>query len=77
VTHLKEDGTVIQTTMQSDSFENAVKEYILTLKPSVTSISKKKVFDDLKVRKDRTKKFPILINIFGQLKPGIKILKKS
>ena len=77
VTHLKEDGTVIQTTMQSDSFENAVKEYILTLKPSVTSISKKKVFDDLKVRKDRTKEFPILINIFGQLKPGIKILKKS
>ena len=63
--------------IQSDSFENAVKEYILTLKPSVTSISKKKVFDDLKVRKDRTKKFPILINIFGQLKPGIKILKKS
>ena len=77
VTRLKEDGTVDNVTIQSDSFEEAVKEYILALDPNITVISKKKIFDDLKVRKDRTSKFPILEQILGQLRPGIMLLKKS
>jgi hypothetical protein len=77
ITHLKEDGTIDNLTLQSDSFEEAVKEYISRLNPSTTYISRKKVFDDLKVKKDRTIKFPILQAIFGQLKPNIKLVQKS
>jgi hypothetical protein len=43
----------------------------------ITVISKKKVFDDLKVRKDRTSKFSILEQILSQLRPEIMLLKKS
>ncbi len=57
MTHLKEDGTVDNVTIQSDSFEEAAKEYISALDPNITKISKKKVFDDLK--------FPILEQILG------------
>jgi len=77
VTQLKEDGTVHNITIQSDSFEEAVKAYVLSLNPDVTSISKKKVFDDLKVRKDRIAKFPILRSILERLRPEIKLLQKS
>jgi hypothetical protein len=77
VTQLKEDGTVHNTTIKSDSFEEAVKEYVLSLNPDVTSISKKKVFDDLKGRKDRNITFPILQSIIEQLRPEIKLLQKK
>ena len=77
ITHLKEDGTVDNLTLQSNSFEEAVKEYILTLSPTTTCISKKKVFDDLKVKKDRTIKYPVLQAILNQLRPEIKLLQKS
>ncbi len=77
VTHLKEDGTVDNVTIQSDSFEEAVKEYISALDPNITEISKKKVFDDLKVKKNRTSKFPILEQILNELRPEIMLLKKS
>jgi hypothetical protein len=35
------------------------------------------VFDDLKVRKDRIGKFPILRSILERLRPEIKLLQKS
>jgi hypothetical protein len=69
VTQMKQDGTVEITTIQSESFEEAVKKYISKLDSSTTSISKKKVFDDLKVKKDRTNKLPILRQLLGQLRP--------
>ena len=59
------------------TFEEAVKEYISTLDPNTTVISKKKVFDDLKVRKNRTSMFPILEQILSELRPEIMLLKKS
>ena len=77
ITHLKKDGTVSNLIIQSDTFEEAVKEYILALKPNTTWISKKKVFDDLKVKKDRNIKFPILQTILSQLRPEIKLVQKS
>jgi hypothetical protein len=77
VTHLQADGTVDTVTIQSDSFEEAVKEYIRTLDPNTTIILKKKIFDDLKVRKNRTSMFPILEHILGQLRPEIVLLKKA
>jgi hypothetical protein len=80
VTRLKEDGTVDQVTIKSDStedFEKQVKEYILKLDSSITSISKKKVFDDLNTKKDRTKKYPILRSLLSQFRPEIKLLQKS
>lgn len=64
-------------TLHSDSFEDAVKEYILSLSPTTTCISKKKVFDDLKVKKDRTSKYPILQTIFSRIRPEIKLVQKS
>jgi hypothetical protein len=76
VTHLQADGTVDNVTMQSDSFEEAVKEYIRTLDPNTTIISKKKIFDDLKIRKNRTSMFPMLEYILGQLRPEIRIIKR-
>lgn len=77
ITHLKEDGTVDNLTLQSNSFEEAVKEYILSLSPGVTSISKKKVFDDLKIKCGRINKYPILQAIFNQLRPEIRLVQKS
>jgi hypothetical protein len=77
VTHLQADGTVDNVTIQSDSFEEAVKEYVKTLDPTTTVISKKKIFDDLKIRKNRTSMFPMLEYILGQLRPEIMLLKKS
>jgi hypothetical protein len=77
VTHLQADGTVDNVTIQSDSFEEAVKEYVKTLDPTTTVISKKKIFDDLKIRKNRTSMFPILEHILAQLRPEIMLLKKS
>lgn len=77
ITHLKEDGTVDNLTLQSNSFEEAVKEYILALSPTITCISKKKVFDDLKIKKDRINKYPILQAIFNQLRPEIRLVQKS
>jgi len=77
VTHLQADGTVDNVTIQSDSFEEAVKEYVKTLDPNTTIISKKKIFDDLKIRKNRTSMFPILEHILAQLRPEIMLLKKS
>ena len=73
VTHLKEDGTVDNVTIQSDSFE----EYVSTLNSKLTSISKKQVFDNLKVKKDRNIKFPILKAILNQLRPDIKLVLKN
>jgi len=62
MTQLKEDGTVDNVTIQSESkedFEDSLKRYILTLNPDMTYISRKKVFDDLKIKKDRKLKFPL------------------
>lgn len=77
ITHLKEDGTVDNLTLQSNSFEEAVKEYILALSPTITCISKKKVFDDLKIKCGRINKYPILQAIFNQLRPEIRLVQKS
>jgi LPS O-antigen subunit length determinant protein (WzzB/FepE family) len=75
MTQLKEDGTVDNVTIQSESkedFEDSLKRYILTLNPDMTYISRKKVFDDLKIKKDRKLKFPLL-----QQRPEIKLVQKS
>jgi gas vesicle protein len=76
VTRLKEDGTVDNVTIQSDSFEEAVKKYVKALDPNTTIISKKKVFDDLKVKKNRINKFPILQQLLNELRPEIKLKLK-
>jgi len=50
MTQLKEDGTVDNVTIQSESkedFEDSLKRYILTLNPDMTYISRKKVFDEV------------------------------
>jgi hypothetical protein len=40
-------------------------------------ITKKKIFDDLKVKKDRKEKFPLLRSILGQLRPEISLKLKE
>jgi hypothetical protein len=80
ITHLQADGTVQNTTIKSESkenFEEALKTYILTLSPETTSISKKKVFDDLKVKKDRLQKVSTLQALLNTLRPEIKLLRLS
>jgi hypothetical protein len=80
ITHLKEDGTVENVTTQSNSieeFEQSLKAYISSLNSDVTSISKKKVFDDLKVKDGRTQKLPLLKQLLGILRPEIRLLNKS
>jgi hypothetical protein len=80
ITHLQADGTVENTTIKSESkedFENSLKRYILSLDLELTSISKKKVFDDLQVKKDRLQKVSILQSLLNTLRPDIKLLKSS
>jgi hypothetical protein len=77
VTHLKEDGTVDNMTLKADSFEEAVKNYVMALKAETREISKKKIFDDLNVKKDRNGKFSVLQALLSQLRPEIKLLQKS
>ena len=80
ITTLKENGTVTNTTLQAKSekdFSAQLAKYILTLDSTTTQISKKKVFDDLKVKIGRNKKFPMLVQFFGQFRPDIKIIFKE
>ena len=78
LTTREEDGTQTTTTIQAtsqDTFKAKLEEYIRQLDSSTTtSISRKKVFDDLKITKDRTSKLPLLKQLFGQLKPNIKLV---
>jgi len=80
ITCLKEDGTVENMSIKSENkedFEESLKRYILTLDPETTSISKKKVFDDLKVKKDRLQKVSMLQTLLNALRPEIKLLRSS
>lgn len=77
VTHLKEDGTIDNVVIKADCFEDTVRNYVLALNPELASISKRKIFDDLNVTKDRTSKFFILETLFRQLRPDIKLLQKT
>lgn len=77
VTHLKEDGTIDNVVIKADCFEDTVRNYVLALNPELASISKRKIFDDLNVTKDRTSKFFILQTLFQQIRPDIKLLQKT
>jgi hypothetical protein len=76
VTELKRDGTVAHTVVQSGSFEEAVEAYVLALSPEVKTISKRKVFDDLNVKKDRLGKYPIVQSAVCRLRPDLKLVTK-
>jgi hypothetical protein len=76
VTELKRDGTVAHTVVQSGSFEEAVEAYVLALSPEVKTISKRKVFDDLNVKKDRLGKYPIVQSTVCRLRPDLKLVTK-
>ncbi|ADO00407.1 hypothetical protein WIV_gp064 [Wiseana iridescent virus] len=80
VTTLKEDGTTTNTTLQAktqEDFVDQLKEYISNLDNSTTQVSKKKIFDDLEIKKDRKDKFPILRALLAQLRPEIKLILKQ
>ena len=77
ITHLKEDGTVDQVNIQANSLEESIKRYILALEPDTTNITKKKVFDDLKIRRDRKKHTPILQQLLRELRPEIELFLKT
>lgn len=77
---MKEDGTTTNTTLQSktkEDFVNQLTEYITQLDEFTTQISKKKIFDDLKVKKDRKDKYPILRNLLSELRPEIVLKLKE
>ena len=80
ITTLKEDGTTSNTTLQAktqEDFANQLKEYISNLDETTTQITKKKVFDDLNIKKDRIGKFPLLRTILAQLRPEILLKLKE
>ncbi|CCV01702.1 hypothetical protein IIV22_025R [Invertebrate iridescent virus 22] len=80
ITTLKEDGTTTSTTLQSNSkedFINKLTDYIHQLDECTTQISKKKVFDDLKVKKDRKDKYPVLKSLLSQLRPDVVLKLKE
>ncbi|ADO00477.1 hypothetical protein WIV_gp133 [Wiseana iridescent virus] len=80
VTTLKEDGTTTNTTLQAktqEDFVDQLKEYITKLDDCTTQVSKKKIFDDLEIKKDRKDKFPILRALLAQLRPEIKLILKQ
>ena len=75
-TNLEEDGTVTNTAFQAGSqreFKELLKKYVERLDSTTTEITKKKVFDDLRVKKERNSKLPILKEVLGQLRPDIKL----
>jgi hypothetical protein len=76
VTELKRDGTVAHTVVQSGSFEEAVEAYVLALSPEIKTISKRKVFDDLNVKKGRLGKYPIVQSAVCRLRPDLKLVTK-
>jgi hypothetical protein len=68
------ENTTIQSENKED-FEESLKRYILSLDFETTSISKKKVFDDLQIKKNRTEKLPVLQKLLASLRPEIKLLR--
>lgn len=68
-------NVLLQAPTQQD-FTEKLKNYISRLDGTTTMITKKKVFDDLKVTKDRTSKFQILKEMFGQLRPEMIVKHK-
>jgi hypothetical protein len=80
ITTLREDGTATNTTLEAKSqqdFITQLKNYISKIDESTTEITKKKIFDDLKVKKDRKDKFPLLRSILGQMRPEISLKLKE
>jgi hypothetical protein len=69
-------NVLLQASTQQD-FTEQLKNYISKLDGTTTTITKKKVFDDLKVTKDRTSKFHILKEMFGQLRPEMIVKHKK
>lgn len=57
----------------NQDFITQLKAYISKIDESTTEITKKKIFDDLKVKKDRKDKFPLLRLILGQMRPEISL----
>jgi hypothetical protein len=80
ITTLREDGTATNTTLEAKSnqdFITQLKAYISKIDESTTEITKKKIFDDLKVKRDRKDKFPLLRSILGQMRPEISLKLKE
>ena len=80
ITSLKEDGTVTNTSLQANSlkeFDIQLKKYILKIDSTTKEITRKKVFDDLKIKIGRKEKYPILKDILRRVRPDIKLKLKE
>jgi len=80
ITTLREDGSTTNTTLQASSqedFAKLLRDYVSKLDSNTTEITKKKVFDDLRVKKDRKDKFPLLRAILKELRPDISLKQKE
>lgn len=77
ITTCQEDGRVINAVIKTNSNTDLVvriNEYVQGL--TCMEISKKQVFDDLRIRTGRRELLPVLKNVFRQLRPDI-ILKQK
>ena len=80
ITTLKVDGTTTNTTLQASTqqdFISQLKEYISQIDDETTSISKKKVFDDLNIKKNRKDLFLTLKSVLSQVRPDITLKHKE
>jgi hypothetical protein len=85
ITTLAKDGRATNMTLEAGSpsdFVRVLREYIANLDESVTCITKKQVFDDLRVTKDRREKTSVVKAVFEEMRPdvtdhfnGLKLLK--
>jgi hypothetical protein len=74
ITTLAKDGRATNMTLEAGSpsdFVRVLREYIANLDESVTCITKKQVFDDLRVTKDRREKTSVVKAVFEEMRPRI------
>jgi hypothetical protein len=80
ITTLAKDGRATNTTLEAGSpsdFVAVLREYISNLDESITCISKKQVFDDLRVTKDRREKTSVVKAVFEEMRPDVNLKSKS
>jgi hypothetical protein len=80
ITTLAKDGRATNTTLEAGSpsdFVAVLREYIANLDESITCITKKQVFDDLRVTKDRREKTSVVKAVFEEMRPDVNLKSKS
>ena len=69
-----ENGVATNTLVHARSreeFADKLKEYVEKLDPDIKSITRKQVFDDMRVSKNRNALFDLLVNVVKEIRPDL------